>query len=381
MNTSRSISNSKKNPKRLALSLISSPVTSNNTSSTCNNQEPTIIMQSPIYYQEGPACILSNLYLGAHYNARNIAQLSRHQISCVINVASEITIMKPKQIQYHHLHWTHSQNNLARSEFGRAIEMIEAAHYQNQTVLVHCQQGIERSAALVLAFLMRSSYRMKKITTTSTANHLAGQNWTLDQALAFVQEKAPGIRPNMEILYQLREYEKQLLEACPQRQYQQPQQHSLQTRTRRSGSVGCHKPTTTVITASSSLRTCTLLGRQQRPRSASVRETSMSASVISTNNNESSVAKLKMQVVPVLQQEKSSRNKLALVLVCILVLVAAALYQRKLKVYYHNIKINRLLTITTYDDINNDNLTMKNNNDSSHLTYISFLFKYVYPIF
>jgi predicted protein tyrosine phosphatase len=374
--------NSRKNPKRLALNLLSPPVSANNTLSKCDDQGSTIIMQNPIYYQEGPACILPNLYLGAHYNACNVAQLARHQISCVINVASEIA-MAPSQVEYHHLRWTHSQNNLSQSEFDRAIELIETAHYKNQIVLVHCQQGIERSAALVLAFLLRSSYRMKRVTVTAAnvVKQLAGQNWSLDQALAFVQEKAPGIRPNMQLLYQLREYEKKLLDACSQQQCQQQRQHSIQTRTRRSGSMGCSKPTA-AITASSSLRASALLGCQRRPRSASLRELSLSASAISIKNEISVAKRKKMQIIPVLQQtEKTSRNKSVLALVCVLVLLAAAMYQRKLQMYHHNIKTNQHLAFTMCD-ISDDSLALKNNSvtDTNHLNLIS-LFKPVYPVF
>lgn len=376
MNVNKS-SGSKKNPKRLALNLLSSPSTASNTSSKCSNQDtPRITIQHSVYYQEGPACILPNLYLGAYCNARNKAQLSRHQISCIINVASEVTIV-PKQIQYHHLHWTHNQTNLARSEFGHAIALIEAAHSQNQIVLVHCQQGIERSASLVLAFLMNISRRRKKVTalttnrSSSTATiHLVGQDWSLDEALDFVQEKAPGIRPNMELLYQLREYEKKISAACPQR--------SLQTRTRRSISVGCNEPTATMI-APSLISTCALLEPKKRPRSASLRETSLCDSIISVSHKETFVANRKVQIEPILQEEKS-RNKPVLALVCILVLLAAAMYERKLKLYYHNITTNRFSIIMTHarkDDI------MKNNSiyDNGNLNHICSLFKHVYAVF
>lgn len=169
-------------------------------------------------YGQGPACILPNLYLGAHYNADNKEQLEQYGINCIMNVASEIVNTEPlEHIQYHHIQWTHIQNNLACSEFEKAIKIILSAHEQKQIVLIHCQQGIERSAALVLAFLLY---------TTRT--------WTLDRALVFVKEKAPAIRPNMELLYQLREYEQSL---------RKPVKHNIQTRTRRSESIACSTPT------------------------------------------------------------------------------------------------------------------------------------------
>ncbi|KAI8368747.1 protein-tyrosine phosphatase-like protein [Blakeslea trispora] len=148
-------------------------------------------------YQSGPAHILPNLYLGAYHNATNTTQLDCFRINCVINVASEISLILPPHITYHHLKWTHCQRNLAQSEFAHAIHLIHQAHQQQKTVLVHCQQGIERSAALIIAFLIHAS-KTKEAT------------WTLDHTVAFVKSKAPGIHPNMELLYQLREYEKSL---------------------------------------------------------------------------------------------------------------------------------------------------------------------------
>lgn len=229
----------KRNLKKLALNLSSPKKTlvQHGTSSTL--------------YGQGPACILPNLYLGAHYNAINRQQLTQHGINCIINVASEVPNTLPiHDIQYHHIQWTHVQNNLARSEFDKAIQTIMAAHDKNQTVLVHCQQGIERSAALVLAFLLYTTRLDKRFDSDSG---LTGQAWTLDRALKFVKEKAPGIRPNMELLYQLREYEQSI---------SKPKKHDIQTRTRRSESVACCAPSI----AFTKLR--------RRPRSLSFRESS-----------------------------------------------------------------------------------------------------------
>lgn len=270
----------KKNPKKLALNLFlkkSSPLTTTETNAAA--VQPSIsdmqYKNESLLYRQGPACILPNLYLGAHYNASNAQQLAQFNIRCIINVASEISISSlPNTIVYHHLHWTHRQNNLARVEFAQAISKIEYAHSQQQNILIHCQQGIERSAALVIAYLLFSSRQAVKITSRSdntSSSHLAGQNWTLDCALKYVQERAPGIRPNMELLYQLREYEKLI----------NPTPHNtavaatalFRTRTRRSES----------ITDSTSLATT----RKRMPTSSSVRNLA-TATVIHTRQRASS---------------------------------------------------------------------------------------------
>ncbi|KAI8047558.1 protein-tyrosine phosphatase-like protein [Gilbertella persicaria] len=187
--------NNKRNPKKLALNI--------------SKKQGSFTRHKTDDYQTGPACILPNLYLGAYHNALDTAQLERHRINCIINVACEITIKTiPHHITYHHFAWTHSQQDLAKSEFTRAISLIYQAHSQHQTVLIHCQQGIERSAALVVAFLIHLSS--------------SARVWSLDDTLRFVKTKAPGIRPNMELIYQLREYERSL---------------TVKTRPRRSESV------------------------------------------------------------------------------------------------------------------------------------------------
>lgn len=71
-----------------------------------------------------------------------------------------------------------------------AIDWISAALAEGGTVLVHCNWGKSRSVAFVVAFLMRT-YRM-----------------TLDQGLAYVQEKRPIARPNEGFMQHLRLYEK-----------------------------------------------------------------------------------------------------------------------------------------------------------------------------
>ncbi|KAI8371266.1 protein-tyrosine phosphatase-like protein, partial [Choanephora cucurbitarum] len=174
----------KRNLKKLALNLPKTSI-----------GKPLEKEEKPHNYHSGPVCILPNLYLGAYHNATNPTQLDQHQINCIINVASEIAMPSlPSSISYHHLKWTHCQRNLAQSEFPYAIHLIQQAHRQHQTVLIHCQQGIERSAALIMAFLIHASKHK-------------GSLWTLDQTISFVKTKAPGIHPNMELLYQLREYE------------------------------------------------------------------------------------------------------------------------------------------------------------------------------
>lgn len=283
------MTNLKKNPKKLALNLASSPKT------TVQEKDKNNL------YKQGPACILPNLYLGSYYNALDGSQLNTLDIKCIINVASEVQITTiPTVKEYHHIRWTHCQKNLAHVEFAQAISKIQLAHRRQKKVLIHCQQGIERSAALVIAYLLCASRQQAKIAQLAE-NSLAGQNWSLDRALKYVQEKAPGIRPNMELLYQLREYEKSII--VPTRK------HNIQTRTRRSESIACCKTSTTLSKSSLTVN------NNQRPRASSFRD---------------HVTPTFLSVMPVKKTSNIQQNKKSLATAALIILLAAtAIYQQQ----------------------------------------------------
>lgn len=141
-------------------------------------------------YQHGPAQILPYLFLGACHTVER-TMLSNLGIACILNVAHEIE--PPSNLHtstlYYHLRWTHTQPNLGRREFHRAIRVLRDNISQKKKVLVHCQSGIERSAALVIAYVV--SYTKKSV----------------EEAVDYVRARAPGIRPNLALMYQLSEFE------------------------------------------------------------------------------------------------------------------------------------------------------------------------------
>ncbi|CAO3650052.1 unnamed protein product [Mucor fragilis] len=387
----------KRNLKKLALNLPSSPSTSegmmpatpivmSNNSSDQRNTKHAQDMQecTSNIYQQGPACILPNLYLGAYYNALNATQLTRHSITCVINVACEINVGSlPQHIEYHHIKWTHSQLDLAMSGFDEAIALIRTAHDRHQTVMIHCQQGIERSAALVVAFLIKSTRSTRGINAKVDEDALAGQNWSFDSALNFVKEKAPKIRPNMELLYQLREYE-QSIPMEQQHLYQTSTRaqtrHNIRNRTKRSESIACSKPSarsdTPLTSSSTSLRPLNQAMYYQRPRSASVRNTSSSANLTFATAPLTSTAT--RSDTP---SKETDRQPLA---IAALIIVLVAMYQRE---YY---PLNHAISKCNPNDSNNAlNAAMMDsshnsdgNNSSNTNTHLSSQFlKPVFPIY
>lgn len=156
-------------------------------------------------YTCGPVCIVQpNLYLYSEPSAEQV----RH-FDVVINVAKEIdnplhadlsgdrsqsqsqANEKGSNPEYIHLPWQHNQN------FGEELPHLTALidrkiNASNQKVLVHCQQGVSRSASLIIAYIMKS------------------QSMDINEAYAYVKSKSPCIGPNMSLIYQLCEWGKTL---------------------------------------------------------------------------------------------------------------------------------------------------------------------------
>ena len=70
-----------------------------------------------------------------------------------------------------------------------AVECIDAALTRGKNVLVHCQQGVSRSATIVIAYLIRK------------------RGMTYDAAAAFVRQRRPCVKPNSGFVRSLKAYE------------------------------------------------------------------------------------------------------------------------------------------------------------------------------
>jgi len=76
--------------------------------------------------------------------------------------------------------------------FEKAFDFIETARLNSQAVLVHCAQGVSRSVAIVLAYLMQA------------------ERMSLEEAYDFVRRKRSVSKPNAGFLKQLSAFEMQL---------------------------------------------------------------------------------------------------------------------------------------------------------------------------
>ena len=80
-----------------------------------------------------------------------------------------------------------------------AVERIDAALKRGKNVLVHCQQGVSRSAAIVIAYLIRK------------------RGMTYDAAAAFVRQRRPCVKPNSGFVRSLKDYERSWRPKAPTR--------------------------------------------------------------------------------------------------------------------------------------------------------------------
>ncbi len=78
---------------------------------------------------------------------------------------------------------------------GRVVEFIAAQRQAGRTVYVHCLAGVNRSAAVATAYLMRE------------------HGWTRDEALAFLRAKRPQVQPDSSLLRLLAEWEQVMAES------------------------------------------------------------------------------------------------------------------------------------------------------------------------
>ncbi|XP_072281876.1 dual specificity protein phosphatase 8-like [Pyxicephalus adspersus] len=137
--------------------------------------------------------ILPHLYLGSQNDAMDQEVINENGITHVLNVS--YSCPKPNFISDNHFLRIPINDSYCEKILpwlSAAVEFIGKVELINGKVLVHCLAGISRSAAVAIAYIMRS------------------MGLSLDDAYRFVKEKRPTISPNFNFLGQLLEYEMSL---------------------------------------------------------------------------------------------------------------------------------------------------------------------------
>lgn len=94
-------------------------------------------------------------------------------------------------VEYVHMPWEHNQALMSDLPTLMAF-MDRRIQLQNKRVLVHCQQGVSRSASLVIAYIMKH------------------EALDVNEAYTYVKRKSSHVGPNMSLIYQLCEWGKTL---------------------------------------------------------------------------------------------------------------------------------------------------------------------------
>ncbi|CAD8061285.1 unnamed protein product [Paramecium primaurelia] len=129
------------------------------------------------------------LFLGNLDCLHNQQILESNNVNCVLSICTEEKIMVGPKYKQIYLDIHDNMNSQISNVFERSFLFIEKALKSQQNVLVHCAAGISRSATLVLAYLMKS------------------YQYTVEQALRYLKQKRPYVRPNPGFLLQLLDYE------------------------------------------------------------------------------------------------------------------------------------------------------------------------------
>jgi protein-tyrosine phosphatase len=130
------------------------------------------------------------LYLGNALASKDLPTLRRHGVTHILNATSNLPCHYPSSMTYLRVPVEDALSADLAAHFERSSDFISAALRDGMggAVLVHCQQGVSRSATLVIAFLMRE------------------HGWRMRDALAHV-EKCRWVHPNEAFVAQLRRYE------------------------------------------------------------------------------------------------------------------------------------------------------------------------------
>ncbi|XP_048341682.1 protein phosphatase Slingshot homolog 3 isoform X2 [Sphaerodactylus townsendi] len=136
-----------------------------------------------------PSRIFDHLYLGSEWNAANLEELQKNNISHILNVTREIDNFFPEHFTYMNVRLYDEETAQLLPHWKETYSFISDARVQDLRVLVHCKMGVSRSASTVIAYTMKE------------------YGWSLERALCHVRERRPIVHPNPGFMRQLELYQ------------------------------------------------------------------------------------------------------------------------------------------------------------------------------
>lgn len=129
------------------------------------------------------------LLLGSQDAAHDMDVLKKHKVTHILNVAYGVENAFFSEFTYKSISILDLPETNILSYFPECFEFIEQAKMKDGVVLVHCNAGVSRAAAIVIGFLMNS------------------EEISFTRAFALVKNARPSICPNSGFVEQLRTYQ------------------------------------------------------------------------------------------------------------------------------------------------------------------------------
>ncbi|VDN97851.1 unnamed protein product [Rodentolepis nana] len=200
--TTRKPMRDKTHIEHLTLSGTANPTPNNNSSKLLLNKNrlkipklkipprPPVVFRSVSRENVSISQILDFLYLGNSRDARNFESLKELGITHIINATRDLPnyVEGNGDIKYLRVAVEDSGTADLTPYFTPTIEFIDVTVRAKGRVLVHCQEGVSRSASLVIAYIMAHS------------------NLSLMRAFTVVSHARPIICPNINFLGQLDQF-------------------------------------------------------------------------------------------------------------------------------------------------------------------------------
>ncbi|XP_056144953.1 dual specificity protein phosphatase 19a [Lampris incognitus] len=133
------------------------------------------------------------LLLGSQDAAHDFGTLRKYKVSHVLNVAYGVENVFPELFVYKNVRILDLPDSDLTSHITECSSFIQQAHNEKGVVLVHCNTGVSRAAAVVIGYLMSCD----------------GQPF--DAAFSLVKRARPTSCPNPGFLEQLRNYKASVL--------------------------------------------------------------------------------------------------------------------------------------------------------------------------
>jgi len=136
--------------------------------------------------------ILPYYYIGAKNNAYNRYELKYFDIKTIINVAWEIQKVCTDEFKYIKYDWDDIFCFDILVDIDDIVDQIHDEIIKENAVLIHCAQGVSRSASVVIGYLMKY------------------EKMNFDDAYKHVKSLRSCINPNSGFVDQLKKYSKSL---------------------------------------------------------------------------------------------------------------------------------------------------------------------------